>query len=630
VVSHRPYRSALCTLAAAILVAALASQAAAQDSRVNSGSQASPFSQNKQNEPAVAVDPSHPNVVVAGANDNIDMEACNAGPDNTCPFTDGVGVSGIYFSFDSGHTWKQPTYSGWSARNCQGAPGDDDPPCEPNHNGPIGTLPRYDDVGLVSDGDPALAFGPKPVNGHFAWSNGSRLYYANLAAHLPEGASAFKGAEAIAVSRTDNAQAAAAGGPAGEAAWMPPVIASRQASAQFSDKEQIWADNAESSPFFGNVYVCYADFRGNGNGFTNQPLMALTSTNGGDSWTQHQLTSATNNIHSKNGFGNSGCTVRTDSKGVVYVFTFQFGFSATTSAPGFIQMVKSFDGGRHWTRAVNIFKAFDTCNYFEPSIGRCVEDGVAGARSDLAPAPSVDIGNGAPAGKPAGSPPDRIVMSWVDGRDGLNHEHVMFSQSTSGGSSWQTPQQIERPGDRGYYSAPSISPDGRDVYVVYNAFTTPFKDRTDRPTDDRRLAGVVLHADAPVTGTPPLAFGLLHRTTTDGDARGSSQNDLAAEFLGDYVYSAATNDYSMSVWNDVRNAADCPAVDAYRQALHDEAVGTGQQTAEPEEPRGAEERGHAKQPAEEAGPEPPDVQEECPATFGNSDIFGSSQADPTP
>src|SRR5215212_6958844 len=188
------------------------------DTKVTVGSPTSPFSQNKQNEPAIAVDANHPNVLVAGANDNIDMEACNAGADNTCPFTPGVGVSGVYFSFDSGTTWTQPTYTGLTGRDCPNDPGPD-PGCTA-HPGLIGTVPWYAENGLVSDGDPAVAFGPRRGPGGFSWSNGSRLYYANLTSNVGATRSeqAFRGFEAIAVSRTDNPQAAAANV---KSAWMP-------------------------------------------------------------------------------------------------------------------------------------------------------------------------------------------------------------------------------------------------------------------------------------------------------------------------------------------------------------------------------------------------------------------------
>src|SRR2546427_5220860 len=119
--------------AAALAVGAIVGVALAlnPDVLVSAGSPSTPFSQNKQNEPALAVDANHPSILAAGANDNIDLEACNAGTDNTCPFTAGIGGSGGSFSFDSGTTWTQPTYMGLTARGCTGAVGGSDAGCTP-------------------------------------------------------------------------------------------------------------------------------------------------------------------------------------------------------------------------------------------------------------------------------------------------------------------------------------------------------------------------------------------------------------------------------------------------------------------------------------------------------------------
>src|SRR5258707_9095597 len=57
---------------------------------VTVASPASPLSQNKQNEPAVAIHAHNPSVVVARSNDNIYTEACKPREPATCPFTHGI------------------------------------------------------------------------------------------------------------------------------------------------------------------------------------------------------------------------------------------------------------------------------------------------------------------------------------------------------------------------------------------------------------------------------------------------------------------------------------------------------------------------------------------------------------
>jgi hypothetical protein len=586
----------------ALVVGIAAATPNGSDTRVTVGNVGSPFAQNKQNEPAVAVNPAVPNIVAAGANDEIDIEACNNRSDVTCPFTFGVGTSGIYFSNDGGSTWNQPTYTGLSARNCLGVvgtqPANPADNCDPSH-GPIGTLPRYDENGLISDGDPAVGFGPLPgADGSFSWANGWRLYYANLTSSL--GPSPLKGFEGIGVSRLDSPDYAAA--QAGvNTAWHEPVIVSKQNSALFSDHEMVAVDDASSSPLFGNVYICDAAFRGTAEAIGKgnaapEPIVVNYSSDGGATWGHTQLSQSVNNGQIS---GRQDCAVNTDSKGRVYVFWDGIDPNTRTLA---IFMTVSSDGGKHFTRPPRVVTHI--VNTGIPDFtGDSTFDGQAGARDGSFP--TVDIANGAPSGAGA---TDEIVLAWSNGptpsdtHPGPN-EQVQVMTSTNGGVNWATAGVASPASDRPDFPAVAISPNGKDAYLTYMNFLQPWQSDNTTP---RLFQGVVRHADVNTTTGAIGAWSDINRAPT-GDARGSSANALIDEFLGDYDYAFATNSGVVAVWNDARHAADCPDIDAYRD---DVANGTA--------------AGNASDPTR------PAPQQDCDPTFGNTDIFGGSYADPTP
>jgi hypothetical protein len=587
----------------ALLVGVAAATPNNADVLVTNGSPSTPFSQNKQNEPAVAVNPNDPTIAAAGANEEIDMEACNNRGDKTCPFTPGVGTSGVYFSDDGGSSWLQPMYTGWTARDCLGLVGTSPAPadnCDP-HTGPIGTLPNYVENGLVSDGDPAVAFGPqRGSNGTFAWTNGWRLYYANLTANFSAERSefAFKGFEAIGVSRLDSQDYAAA--KAGvNSAWKAPVIVSKQNAALFSDHEMIAVDDASLSPFFGNVYVCDAAFRSQEKHGLPEPIVLNSSSDGGNTWITRQLSAAVNNNTIG---GRQDCAVNTDSQGRVYVFWDGVDPKTKTLA---IFMSRSSDGGKTFPGSAQIVTHIVTTG-IPDFTGDHTFDGQAGARDGSFP--TVDIANGAPTGADA---TDEIVLAWSNGptpsvaNPGPN-EQVMVLTSTNGGVSWTASGVASPASDRPDFPAIAISPDGRDAYVTYMNFEQPWQPTNTAP---RLFQGVVRHADVNRTTGVIGAWSDVHRGPT-GDARGSSANALIDEFLGDYDFAFATRDGVVAVWNDARNANDCPAIDTYRdQVANGTAAGVS------------------------TDPTRPAPEQDCPTVgnkaFGNTDIFGGSYADPT-
>jgi hypothetical protein len=546
---------------------------------------------NAQNEPALAVDPMHPDVLVAGANELIDMQPCSkdaAINHAACSFplgtfNLGVGLTGVYFSFDRGHSWTQPTYHGLTAAGCSPTV----EPCTPVE-GDIHTVPNFFENGLRSRSDPAVAFGPTPdANGNFSWDNGSRLYFGTIATNLTDTViqqGSQNNAFALTVSHFDNPTASRV---LVQSNWSAPsFVPSRLAASAGLDKEQVWADNAATSDFFGNAYVCFTDFHSfsQGNNFALFPMVAV-STDGGETWTSRRVAPPVTAF--PQGF-RQGCTVRTDSHGVVYAFFTHF---SETSNTGAHTMIKSFDGGATWGRPQDVVEMNDACFVVDTISFRCIQDGIAGARTDLAAMPSVDIANGAPTGVGA---TNEIVDVWADGRAGLNHEQAMLSYSTDGGDTWSPSSVVSLTGDRAFYAAPAIAPNGSKVYVVYMAFTQPFDTTTANPRPEH---GVLLSAPIGAGGTPGTWTTEFVEPTTATDARGTSQGRiLYNEFLGDYVYAIATPAYGAGVWTSVQRTTDCPAMDAWRQASF---------TA-----------GHRVFPA----PWPLD----CAGNFGNNDIFSAT------
>ena len=247
--------------------------------------------------------------------------------------------------------------------------------------------------GLASNGDPALVFGPRPgAQGGFDWDNGARLYYANI---------------------------------------------TEQNSALFSDKEQLWADNAESSSFFGNVYVCNVGFRSVGQGGAPEPVLFARSTDGGDTWQSRQLSGATNNNQTG---GRQGCGIRTDS----------------------------------------------------------------------------------------------------------HDEKAFMITSSNGGNTYSANAVASEGSDRANFTAVAIGPDGRDVYLVYNAYLDPWRTTTSTP---RRMLGVVRHAN--VDGSPSPRRHLTRTAPTSAGSSATATSSAAP------TPTQRHPDHPTSTWLAVRGAQRC-------------------------------------------------------------------------
>jgi hypothetical protein len=457
------------------------------------------FPSNKQNEPSIALDPTN-GVLIAGSNDELDEPPCTGvATAGSCPFVVGVGNSGVYRSTTGGSSWTQPAFAGQCGQT-------------------IHTLPGYCQLGLESFGDPTLAVGPRLSGGRFSFADGSTVYYGNLA-KPGNGAGAFP---LLAVSRSFD----------DGASWVPPVVASSSDNpVDFNDKDFVWADANPKSPFFGNVYVSWTLFQGNGQkGFTPEPIVFARSTDGGQTWSRVARLTASSNNNAVG--GRQGSLIRTGPDGTVYVF-----WEGAINHHSEILVAISHDGG---------------VTFGQPQPVTVVNDipsplGGSSFRDNSFPSADVNQVNG------------DLYVVWANEESNPATALIKFTQSTDGGATWSGPITVG--GRAGAFNAffPSVaaSPDGAHVFVGWPAQTWKAAGTLPRPGVVTQIVAFNLRTSGAWSG------GTLLSTAT-GDPDGSSTNSLGAQFLGDYATAVSSNTTGYFVWTDTRNDVPCPAVDAFR------------------------------------------------------------------
>lgn len=457
------------------------------------------FPTNKQNEPTIARDPIN-GTFIAGSNDEQLQPPCGPGPvrgaaapANDCSFFPGVGTDGVYTSND-GTTWVNR-----------------------------GLLPGYSDTGgsIVSDGDPVIAFGPKPTSGGFSFANGARAYYASLASFAPGAASGNQAPELLAVSRSDD----------DGLSWTNPVVAAGGHGFKFNDKEAIWADNNLASPFFGRVYISWTQFRGSVFTFFGEPIMVSFSADGGATWSKPNQLSAAHNNGTVG--GRQGSAVRTGPDGTVYVF-WEDGDNKVGNKMVF---ASSSDGGVKWTRPNDIAAVRD------------IADPIPGSnfRTDSFLSAAVDQGNGA------------IYAAWSDATGGRGH--IVVTKSTNKGATWSAPNTVSTSAEGyAFFQGLDVAPNGR-VDVGYQALkaTSTTTYGTGNATIDSYYTG---SSNGGLTWSAPVKV-----SSASSDPAVSAQNNLARQFWGDYNTLVSTNDAAYFIYTDSRTGAGCTAVDAFQHAV---------------------------------------------------------------
>ena len=263
-----------------------------------------------QNETAIAVDPTNPSRIVAGANDYVTRTwSCTV---NGTPCSAlGDGYSGTYFSNDGGQTW------------C----------CTATDPGHLGTLiPGVEHLTggpYDAGGDPSVAFDSR---GH--------VFYAGL------GFNRTSAPNTVTVSRGTFSAG-------GDLTWSAPTFVNATTSpSTLNDKEWIAVDRTASSPFRDRVYLTWTRFlfSARTGSYTQSPIFFASSSNGGQTFTTPKAISG-------NVLYGQGSRPVVAPDGSLYVF---WEGSTRLASLNSTYVVKSTNGGATFSKPKSIATVHDS------------------------------------------------------------------------------------------------------------------------------------------------------------------------------------------------------------------------------------------------------------------------------
>ncbi|HEX6386120.1 MAG TPA: sialidase family protein [Anaerolineae bacterium] len=474
----------------------------------------------QQNEPSVAINPSNPDVMVAGANDYC-----------TVP-TFGDAWMGFYVSDDGGDSWVNSLNPGY--------------PTDTSAEGQAS--PIFGRAGAA--GDPIMD-----------WDNEDRLFYGGISFNRTNpNESGFitptNGDVIVSTWQHDPTS------PLGMDYIRTVIVGRGTPSAfffgRFNDKPSLRVDDWEGSPHEGNVYVAWTLFPGAG----QDQILFSRSTDHGASFSKP--------IKISKGVASAqGSDIAVAPDGTVYVVWRQFA-QAAKGVENSIIFVKSTDGGRTFSnpQRIRTIIPYDRRDqYVTGGSARdcgdgpflCVSEFVFHRVATLPQTVSDAAGN--------------VYVTWeevvpaADNGDTYRPDgqaRVVVTKSTDGGASWSTPVAIDPQGS-GHQWWPNLEFDratGTLVAIYYDSRSDPFYS-VNRPPGNRADGTSSCGVPAPqncnvlntfmATSSDGTAWSPTKVSTSGHQPEYEMFGDRNVPFHGDYLWIDANDGSVFGVWTDNRD-----------------------------------------------------------------------------